>query len=66
MHNTTDEARIIVPSQIIGARTAAALLGLERSSLTRKVQAGKITALARLEGGAYVFDRAALLEEAAQ
>lgn len=66
MPNLTDEARIIVPSQLIGAATAARLLGLERSSLTRKVQAGKITALARLDGGAYVFDRAELLAEAEQ
>lgn len=64
MPNITDEARIIVPSQLIGAATAAELLGLERSTLTRKVQAGKIKALARLDGGAYVFDKAELLEAA--
>ena len=55
-----EEARIIIPSQLIGAAEAAEILGLERSTLTRWIHGGKITPLTQLDGkrGAYVFDRA--------
>jgi excisionase family DNA binding protein len=55
-----EEARIIIPSQLIGAAEAAEILGLERSTLTRWIHARKIQPLAQLDGkrGAYVFDRA--------
>lgn len=55
-----EEARIVVPSQLIGAARAAEILGLERSTLTRWIQHGKIQPLTKLDGGrgAYVFDLA--------
>lgn len=50
---------IIVPSQLIGAAQAAEILGLERSTLTRWIQANRIRPLTQLDGprGAYIFDR---------
>jgi excisionase family DNA binding protein len=59
----TEEARIILPSQLIGAAEAAQILGLERSTLTRWIQRGRIQPLAQLDGarGAYVFDRSDVL-----
>jgi predicted site-specific integrase-resolvase len=59
MTNTTDEARVIFPSQLIGAAEAADILGLERSTLTRWIHAKKIQPITQLDGkrGAYVFDR---------
>jgi predicted site-specific integrase-resolvase len=58
MTNNT-EARVIVPSDLIGAAEAAGILGLERSTLTRWIHGGKIKPLTQLDGarGAYVFDR---------
>lgn len=66
MHNTftvstsNNEARVIVPSQIIGVAEAAQILGLERSTLTRKIKRGAIAPLAKVRGvrGAYIFDGA--------
>ncbi|MGO3663150.1 helix-turn-helix domain-containing protein [Microbacterium gubbeenense] len=39
---------------------AATLLGVDRSSITRHVQSGRLTPLMKLTGrtGAYLFDRA--------
>lgn len=58
-----EEARIILPSQLIGAATAADLLGIERSTLTRWIQRGRIKPITQLDGarGAYVFDRSDVL-----
>ena len=55
-----EAARIIIPSQLIGAAEAAEILGLERSTLTRWIQRKRITPLTKIDGarGAYVFDRA--------
>ncbi|AYN55958.1 DNA binding protein [Arthrobacter phage Noely] len=52
-------ARVIVPSDLIGAQEACALLGIDRSTLTRWIQSGSARPLAQLDGpgGAYVFDR---------
>lgn len=63
MNTTTEEARIIFPSQLIGAAEAAEILGLERSTLNRWIQRKTITPLAKLDGarGVYVFDRADVL-----
>lgn len=58
----SNEARIIVPGQLIGAREAARLLGIDRSSLMRRIEAGTVTPLVQLDGpgGAWVFDRTEL------
>lgn len=63
MTNKEEEARMVFPSQLIGAVEAARILGLERSTLTRKIHRGHIKPLAQLDGvrGAYVFDRADVL-----
>lgn len=44
---------------IIGVAEASRLLGIDRSVLTRRVQAGRIPYLMKFAGvrGAYVFDR---------
>lgn len=56
------EARIVVPDQLIGAKTAAKLLGIDRSSLMRRIEAGTIRPVVQLDGpgGAWVFDRTEL------
>lgn len=57
---TGEEARIIFPSQLIGMAEAAEILGMERSTLTRRLLSGSIKALTKINGprGAYIFDRA--------
>lgn len=54
-----DVAIAVVPSDLIGAATVAAILGIDRSNVTRGVHAGTIPYIAQLDGpgGAYVFDR---------
>lgn len=54
-----DTARVVTPSDLIGAQEACALLGIDRSTLTRWIQSGATLPLAQLDGpgGAYVFDR---------
>lgn len=61
----SQEARMIVPGDLIGAREAAKRLGVDRSTLNRRIEAGKIKPLAQLDGpnGAYVFDRNDIPEE---
>lgn len=51
--------RHVVPSDLIGSRETAALLRVDKSTLVRKIAAGKIQPLTRLDGprGAFVFDR---------
>lgn len=53
------ECRIVWPGQLIGAATATAILGIDRSTLSRRIRDGKIHPLAQLDGpnGAFVFDR---------
>lgn len=54
------EPRLISPGDLIGAAEAARLLGITvRSTLIRRVEAGRIPYLAQLDGpgGPYVFDR---------
>lgn len=66
MHNTVsmttynDDARVIVPSQLIGAAEAALILGVERSTMNRRLQRGDIVPLTKIDGprGSYIFDRA--------
>ena len=52
------EARVIVPADLIGAKEASRRLGIDKSNLLRRIDAGKIVPLAQLDGpgGAYVFD----------
>lgn len=59
------EARMIVPGDLIGAKEAARRLCIDRSTLVRRIEAGKIKPLAQLDGpnGAYVFDRNDIPEE---
>lgn len=66
-----NEAHMIVPSDLIGAIETCTMLGIDRSTLTRRIQAGTVIPLAQLDGpgGAYVFDRAevqALVQEQAK
>ncbi|MFF5793949.1 helix-turn-helix transcriptional regulator [Paeniglutamicibacter sp. NPDC012692] len=58
MTTPTDQARMIVPDQLVGAATVCDLLGIDRSTMSRRIAAGKLTPLARLDGphGAFVFD----------
>ncbi|AQX81495.1 hypothetical protein BWO91_17360 [Plantibacter flavus] len=50
------EPRLIWPGQLVGAKVACARYGIDRSTLTRRIQAGLIVPLTRLDGAAYVFD----------
>jgi hypothetical protein len=53
------EAMVLVPADLIGAARVADILGLDKSSVTRRVHAGTIPVLAQLDGpgGAYVFNQ---------
>lgn len=52
-------AHVVVPADLIGAATVAQLLGVDKSTVTRRAAAGALPVLAQLDGpgGAYVFDR---------
>lgn len=56
---SNDSPRVIVPSDLIGSVEAAALLGITKPSLTRRIAAGTLEPLTRLDSGrgAFVFDR---------
>lgn len=65
--NATD--REIAISNLAGTATIAKLLGVDKATVTRRVASGKLTAVAKLDGHAFVFDRAeveALAKEAAK
>lgn len=53
------QPRIIWCEQLIGSKTVCALLNIDRSTLTRRIERGELTPLAQLDGpnGAFVFDR---------
>jgi len=55
--------RYIWPGQLVGSRVACQRYGIDRSTLVRRIQAGVIIPLARLDGAAYVFDVADLPAE---
>lgn len=63
---TNNDARVISPGDIISANEAAAILGITKPSVTRRVKAGTLPVLAQLEGpnGTLVFDRNDVLEAA--
>lgn len=48
--------RLVWPGQLVGSRVACERYGIDRSTLVRRIQAGTIVPLARLDGAAYVFD----------
>ena len=50
-------ARVIVPSDVIGALEVSELLGLSRSQVTRRAHAGLLPVLARLWPGAAAGER---------
>lgn len=58
-NTSNDSPRVIVPSDLIGSVEAAAILGITKPSLTRRIAAGTLAPLTRLDGGrgAFVFDR---------
>lgn len=64
----SDQSRIVAPSQIIGSREAAGILGVTVATVTRRVKAGTLAPLAQLDGrrGAFVFDRNDVDAEAAK
>lgn len=51
--------RGVSPEDLIGSSGAAALLQVDRSTLSRRISSGAIKPLARLDGpnGPFVFDR---------
>ncbi|PDQ34120.1 MAG: hypothetical protein B5766_12875 [Candidatus Lumbricidophila eiseniae] len=55
----SSEPRIIWCEQLIGSATVCRILGIDRSTLTRRIRRGELVPLAQLDGprGAYVFDR---------
>lgn len=62
MH-ASNEAQVIIPADLIGAARVAEILGLDKSSVTRRAAAGTLPVLAQLDGpgGAYVFNESDIL-----
>lgn len=56
---------MIVPTDLIGAKQAAELLGLDRSTVIRRAKKGTLPSLAQIDGSIWVFDRSDV-EAAAQ
>lgn len=54
-----EQPRLIVPADLIGSNEAAAILGITKPSLTRRIAAGTLEPLTQLDGpkGAFIFDR---------
>lgn len=63
-----NEALVIFPYDLIGAATVATLLGVNKSTITRRAALGNLPYLAQLDGphGAYVFNRPDVLAAVAQ
>ena len=59
------EPRLVWPGVIVGSKVACERYRIDRSTLIRRIQAGIIVPLARLDGAAYVFDVNDLPREAA-
>lgn len=59
--NSADAAqpRIVWCEQLIGSATVCSILGIDRSTLSRRIARGEVVPLAQLDGpnGAFVFDR---------
>lgn len=60
--------RHVIAANLIGSSEAAAILKVTKPTLTRRVAAGKMTPLARLDNGrgALVFDREAIEQQAGE
>ena len=57
--NVSLQPRLLAPGDLIGASTAAEILGISRTQVVRRVQTGALRAFTKLDSsrGAYVFDR---------
>lgn len=55
---------MVVPSDLIDAPTAAQLLGVVTTTLTRRAKAGTLPYVTQLACGVYVFDRQDILKAA--
>lgn len=53
-------------SDPIGTATVAKLLGMSHRAVKRRAALGQLPTIARLDGGAYVFDRAAIMRVQAE
>ena len=55
----SDDPRLIVPADLIGAAEVCRMLDINRATVVRRVKAGTLPCLAKLDGsnGALVFDR---------
>lgn len=53
------EAIFIIPAELIGTQEVCRLLGIDKSTVVRRIAAGTLPVLAQLDGpgGAYVFNR---------
>lgn len=53
-----DTAIFIIPSELIGTQKVCELLGVDKATVFRRIQAGTLPVLAQLDGpgGAYVFN----------
>lgn len=53
-----DQAIFIIPSELIGTQKVCELLGVDKATVFRRIQAGTLPVLAQLDGpgGAYVFN----------
>lgn len=50
------DGRLIFASDLAGSAEAARAYGVSRSTLVRRIEAGTIVPLAKLDGTGYVFD----------
>lgn len=60
-----EQARMVVPSDLIDAATVAGLLAVTTTTITRRAKAGTLPSLAQLACGVWVFDRTEVLAAAA-
>lgn len=58
-HSFNDQPRLISPADLMGAAEVCRLLDINRATVVRRVKAGTLPCLAKLDGsnGALVFDR---------
>jgi hypothetical protein len=54
------DGRLIFASDLAGSAEAARAYGVSRSTLVRRIEAGTIVPLAKLDGTGYVFDGSTL------